>query len=370
MAIKLEKLAPEQEALMLQIREEWLDLVFKNSLLDKQKAIDGVKFLYSLAKLPEPLIIIVDSPLGCQYAANILGDQVGAQVGDQVGAQVWDQVGAQVGDQVGAQVGAQVWDQVGAQVWDQVGAQVWDQVGAQVRDQVRDQVWAQVGAQVRDQQIRCFTSAEENILFDAGWVSFYDYFRRIGIVDHGLFDQYMEHIKNGVFYTIFLKGVVILCGRPKYIKRDDFYRLHCADGPAILWPDGYANYFWHSIPVTQKLIETPDKIDKDDLMREENAEVRRAMKEKLGDRFFKLLDVREIAREVVGSNGYAREAVLFRTNKPDPVAEEHIQFVQVTCHSTCREYTLCVPPNLTNPLAAVAWTFGKAGMEYAPAVEA
>ena len=459
----LKKLTPEQVLLAIQVRDEWLNHVFKSDIpLDKELAIEGVKWLYSLAKMPTPYVVVLDSPRSCQIAANILKketlfqveeqvwNQVGAQaatqiraqvraqvadqvwdqvrgqvwnqvwnqvreqVADQVGEQVWNQVEDQVADQVWEQVRGQVWNQVRGQVWDQVRGQVWNQVwnqvGDQVADQVADQVWkqvrgqvwnevgAQVGAQIRaqvrdqvgaqvweqvrgqvadqvadqvwKQKLEYFTPAAENLLTDSGWVPFYDYFKRISIVEHKLFDKYMEYLKNGVFYTIFLGGAAFLCGRPEYIKRDEQNRLHCEDGPAIRWKDGYCNYFWHGVSVPEKLIERPDEITKEDLINETNAEVRRGMMEKLGERFYSLLDVFEVARETMGQGEFAREAVLYRSNEPDPVAGEYIQYVQVTCHSTGRQFTLCVPPNIETPGAAVAWTFGKTESDYAPIVEA
>ncbi len=435
----LKKLTPEQVLLAIQVRDEWLNHVFKSDIpLDKELAIEGVKWLYSLAKMPTPYVVVLDSPRSCQIAANILkketlfqveeqvwsqvgaqvraqvwnevGDQVAAQVWDQVEAQVWaqveaqvwdqveDQVAEQVADQVWKQVRDQVWeqvrdqvrahvaDQVAEQVWNQVRGQVWNEVGAQVAAQVRaqvaaqvwneveeqvgDQVAAQVADQVRKQKLEYFTPAAENLLTDSGWVPFYDYFKRISIVEHKLFDKYMEYLKNGVFYTIFLGGAAFLCGRPEYIKRDEQNRLHCEDGPAIRWKDGYCNYFWHGVSVPEKLIERPDEITKEDLINETNAEVRRGMMEKLGQRFYSLLDVFEVARETMGQGEFAREAVLYRSNEPDPVAGEYIQYVQVTCHSTGRQFTLCVPPNIETACAAVAWTFGKTESDYAPIVEA
>ncbi len=363
----LKKLTPEQVLLAIQVRDEWLNHVFKSDIpLDKELAIEGVKWLYSLAKMPTPYVVVLDSPRSCQIAANILKKETLFQVEDQVRDQVWKQVWKQVRAQVGAQVRNQVGAQVGYQVWRQVAAQVAAQVGAQVGDQVA----AQVAAQVWKQKLEYFTPAAENLLTDSGWVPFYDYFKRISIVEHKLFDKYMEYLKNGVFYTIFLGGAAFLCGRPEYIKRDEQNRLHCEDGPAIRWKDGYCNYFWHGVSVPEKLIERPDEITKEDLINETNAEVRRGMMEKLGERFYSLLDVFEVARETMGQGEFAREAVLYRSNEPDPVAGEYIQYVQVTCHSTGRQFTLCVPPNIETACAAVAWTFGKTESDYAPIVEA
>ena len=317
---------------MQQVREEWIDFaLINNEPLDIPKAKEGIKWLYGLAKLPEPTYIVMDSPLGCQMAANILK-----------GKQVWEQVRAQVRAQVGAQVRAQVWEQV----------------------------WAQVRAQVVEQGIEYISFGEETLFTDAPWVAFYDYFLRIGVIKLREFEVYKNYLKSGVCWTIFLEGTAFICGRPEYIKRDSDNRLHCENGPAVLWRDGYANHFWHGVSVTRKLIEAPETLTKEDLAGETNAEVRRAMMEKLGERFFSLLDVEEVARDNIGKGEYARAAAIFRTREPDPVAEQHIQYVQVECHSTGRKYMLCVPPHFTSPLAAVAWTFGKTESDYMPLVEA
>jgi hypothetical protein len=190
------------------------------------------------------------------------------------------------------------------------------------------------------------------------------------VLKNGNFNRYAEHIKTGIAYSLYFEGLAIISRRPEHIKRDDFYRLHCSDGPAVAWKDGFGQYFWHGIPMSQVLIETPEKITKEDLIKETNAEVRRAMMEKLGSaQFIQLLDVEEIDRQKVGTHVQAKEATLYRTKEVDKVAGEYIQFVNVICHSTEREYMLCVPPDIKDAWEAAAWTFGKTKEEYVPVVE-
>ena len=175
MSKKITALTPDQEQLLPQIRDGWLDAGLSTRPANWHDAALGIHAAYLAAGLRPPRIIIrVASPwagvfaraiapeiIACHF--DLVGDQVGAQVDDQVGAQVDDQVRAQVDDQVRAQVddqvyaqvddqvGDQVYAQVRAQVYAQVGDQVRAQVGAQVYAQVDDQVYAQVGAQVRAQ---------------------------------------------------------------------------------------------------------------------------------------------------------------------------------------------------------------------------
>jgi hypothetical protein len=444
--VPLQKLSEKQIALMQQVRQNWLDYIFscKNSI-DKEKANLSIEWLYKFAGIDRPIIIYVDSPIGCQYAVQYLkvllpiiqknskkspklgGAQVRAQVWDQVGAQVWDQVGAQVWDQVGdqvraqvwdqvrdqvrAQVGAQVWDQVGAQVraqvraqvwdqvWDQVraqvGAQVWDQVGAQVRDQVRaqvwDQVWDQVRAQVWDQvwdQVRAQVGdqvgaqvwdqvGDQKLEFndfssygnvaDYNWVSFFDFFTQIGIIDHGNFNNFKELLLSGIYDMIQLNGFCIVSNLPSKISRNNNNRLHGDSGPAIEFRDGYKLYFWNGVAVPGEWIDSPGTITKETIIKEKNAEKRRCLREIIGtEKYAQLLDIVEIDRDHVNQ----QDVILYKTRKKDDIINDFIYFVNVTCHSTKRKYFLCIPKEAAqNAWGAVAWTFNMNKEQYMPLIE-
>ena len=167
----------------------------------------------------------------------------------------------------------------------------------------------------------------------------------------------------------------MVCERPSEIHREltdpsrtrgwGSHRLHCEDGPAVVWPDGWGVWSWHGVQVPRKLIESPETITRDDVVHETNVEVRRAMMEILGPRFAELLGAEEVAREEF----LGQEYVLLRTVEIDPDVGDRIQWVKVTCPSTGHEYTLCVPPDVTSPVEAVAWTFGTEAARYRPVVQ-
>ena len=109
----INELNEEQIKLMEVVKQEWIDRLDSCPHPNHEAIISGVRWLYSFCKLKDPLVVIVQSPLGAQIAANMLcADQVSAQVHAQVSDQVSDQVHAQVYDQVSDQVSAQVHDQV------------------------------------------------------------------------------------------------------------------------------------------------------------------------------------------------------------------------------------------------------------------
>ena len=165
-------------------------------------------------------------------------------------------------------------------------------------------------------------------------------------------------------------GVIVACERPERItmepnpQRQGVVRLHADDGPAVRFRDGWSIYAWHGVRIPAKLIESPDAITREDLTRETNAEVRRAIMERLGhDRFVHLLDLVEVQTDPDGVG------TLLRTRELDPVAGAPLQFVRVTDPSTGRVYHLSVPPTMETAREAVAWTFGHQAATYAPAIE-
>jgi len=174
---KLEKLTPEQENLISVVRDEWLNSIFAPegpAPLDKEKCEDGIEWLYKITGLEKPIIFFLDSPLGCQLAANILlhadfkdkdnffaFDQIEKQIIEAVKTEIHDQneelfkskvhsrlynyIEEEIIDQVNLHIPAydynnQVYNQV--YNWDVIRNQdhAWDQV----RDKIHGQVWLQI----------------------------------------------------------------------------------------------------------------------------------------------------------------------------------------------------------------------------------
>ena len=71
---KLVKLTPEQEASIPLFRQEWLDLFFKSQDIDKELATKQINWMYKFCNLPEPKVMFMDSPIGCQALINYLND--------------------------------------------------------------------------------------------------------------------------------------------------------------------------------------------------------------------------------------------------------------------------------------------------------
>lgn len=70
---KLEKLTPEQELKMTEVKDFWLNYInsCKNSI-NREKAKIGIDWLYKSIGKESPIIIYLDSPMSCQIGVNYL----------------------------------------------------------------------------------------------------------------------------------------------------------------------------------------------------------------------------------------------------------------------------------------------------------
>jgi hypothetical protein len=152
--------------------------------------------------------------------------------------------------------------------------------------------------------------------------------------------------------------------------------LHDAAGPAVSWPGGERHWFWRGLRVPQRVIEEPDSLTPSDVHHEWNVEVRRVILERMGfDRY-----VREAGGRVIAEDDYGR---LWRCS-PMPTASplallemgisEPLVFVEVenatrAPDGSARRYFLRVPPTVSTPHEAVAWSFGLPASRYSPSAE-
>jgi hypothetical protein len=286
------------------------------------------------------------------------------QLNRQLASQLWSRLRSQLWSQLWSQLDSQLGDQLWSQLRDQLDRQLASQLWSQLRSQLGSQLDSQLDSQLKEINSHWYLS-----LWWLVWAGWYDYARYIGVkFDEDKYNLFTDFVTN-IGFCIPYKGIVFISDNPTAIHWQEG-RLHNAEGKSVEYADGWGIYTWRGVPVTEKLILHPEEITREDIAGEENAEVRRAMQEKLEGRFYALLDAREVARQTLGAKGYEREYTLFRTREPDSAADEHIQYVRCICHSTGREYMLCVPPDITSPLAAVAWTFDKEEDAYRPMVEA
>lgn len=317
----LGKLTKEQEAIMLQTRDEWINLFFDN--VKSQKGIDrpmfedGIKWLYNdLLNKPTPKVVYCDSWLSCLLTIAILKDK----------------------------------------------KHVWASVG----DSVRDSIWASVGDSVWD----LFNEYSSYIdLSNYGWISFYDFFEKINILDNFEFKQYKKIIKSGVFQAYEYENFVFAVQPPISISKDERGRLHSVSEPSVIFRDKSEYYYIHGVNIQYPLFDklSQNKYSFDDFVSENNEEIKAAALSFIEERHGNEALFRFISSNLKEIDSYTdkkNEGYLVGTTKgmnigvytlfKGKIESIDLAFVRCYCPSTDRMFFLAVDPINNNAKDAIA----------------
>ena len=142
-----------------------------------------------------------------------------------------------------------------------------------------------------------------------------------------------------------------MCERPEQISTDERGRLHCLDGPAMRWRDGFAVYAVAGRAVAPHVVLEPERITIADIDGETAAEPRRLMLQRFGyPRFLAETRARMAHEDDTGrlrhrrlrdDTTWAMVEVVNGTPEPD---------------GSHRHYFLQVPPWCGSAREVVAWT--------------
>lgn len=171
-----------------------------------------------------------------------------------------------------------------------------------------------------------------------------------------------------------------------HIEQSDGQRRLHNESYAALESDGKNLYFWHGVLVPAFVVVRPDWITIDHIRKEDNAEVRRVMIERMGwDRFcaeaklkvihtdtltarFPTLPVSETVhadmRAVTSYREGTEVAELLESEEFKDFDGLPLKFVRITDPSTGEKYTLRAWPNNTRAYETIGQTFGMSEKDY------
>jgi len=193
---------------------------------------------------------------------------------------------------------------------------------------------------------------------EASWLCFYDYLEYIG-VDCVAPLKGLKLIAQSCGWWWALDEAAVMTERPSALKVDERGRLHCADGPAIAYRDGWKLYFYKGINVEERIIETPETITSDEIEKEANLELRRILLEIFGwDKY-----IQDSGAEKIMSDDFG---TLY---KKQIQGDEDLVMVKVVNSTreqdgTFKEYFIRVKPDVKTAHEAVASTFQMSTSEY------
>lgn len=207
----------------------------------------------------------------------------------------------------------------------------------------------------------------------SGYVSYLSFFRHVAglMLDYSKWDAYEVLAEIG---PRFMHAEFCLVSmRPEVLTVDAQNRPHHDSGPFCRWRDGVALYAWHGVYCPAWVIESPESITAEDVLKEENAEVRRVMIERVGEeQFIAAGGGAHLHSDAYGSlYRLADETLAVRVINGTAEADGSRKVYWLYPHPELRPMTADGELGDKQPLtahAAVASTYGLTAAQYQPAL--
>ena len=185
------------------------------------------------------------------------------------------------------------------------------------------------------------------------WVSYYDCLCELfGITSALEVIPQVEIAKHGG-WVVLTDEVAVMIERPSELHFNEDFELHNTDGMACKWPDGFGFYTWNGKAVEGWIIETPEKITKEQVMNETDADLQNILAEQYG--WHKLLN--EIGAKVLDT----RENPVENTIEVLTTSQFGVKLM-ATC-PTGRVMTMPVPNDTKTCAAAQTWLGSEDGYD-------
>jgi hypothetical protein len=179
---------------------------------------------------------------------------------------------------------------------------------------------------------------------DASWLAFYDYCHEVLGIDCSPVEGVSGVAKNCGWWVAY-DDFVIFQDRHCVLKTNDV-GLHCEDGPAVEYPDGFKVWAINGVRLTEQIIMHPETLTVQQIDSEQDLDKKSIMIERFGWHNY-LSEINAECLDFRNNDIENTKEALYNT-------EEHGRRLVVTC-PTGRMFTLGVPSDITSCHAAQQW---------------
>jgi hypothetical protein len=364
----IEKLTPEQEALIPVYREKWWKIALSTEPIDREKPTQSVRFAYAALGYKEPQIVICDSPCTALYRLFIPIFEACQE------SPSWRNIKQEITAVLGHNLTYKMLTPIVTRkeecfLFSMLNTEVY--ILRELVDYFNLLLWSAFNSLERSIDSRrqitgVYTWHERWRKFDRFARHKYHDINKFfsAAISRGALSDFYISVLNGdrdtVKWRAFqllvancgwiypLENTCIVCDRPRILSFDSQHRLHAEGGPAIQFADGYSIYSYHGVTLPEKYGKIhPNEWQPQWLLEEENAELKRVLIQGIGyDR---------IARELTAIElDTWQEYTLLKIDTNVDV--ETIYLLKMTCPSTGFIHALRVPPDINSAREAIRWT--------------
>ncbi|MEH2381112.1 MAG: DUF6745 domain-containing protein [Nostoc sp.] len=347
----IEKLTPEQEALIPVYRDKWRAIALSTERIDREKAANVVKAAYVAIGFEEPEIVFCDSPYAaCNWMLKRLSPQfIDSYLNNEPNSleslfspHIFKELSSKLYQQLGKQVRKQFlncfYGMADSLLNYEIHKGLIEKFCTQVNEQIEDQSW------LIEVQLNNSFRLENH----GNWMDGNDFCISVLNIIHP--QQEWKRFKSLIQecgWVFAYDDICIVCDRPLHLRFDNENRLHAEGEPAIEFIDGYSLYSYHGVTLPEKYGKIhPQQWQAEWLLSEENAELRRVLIQGIG-----YARICEELQAIELDNW--QEYTLLKINNNLDI--EPIYLLKMTCPSTGFIHALRVPPNMNSAREAIRW---------------
>ncbi|AUT01555.1 hypothetical protein CLI64_14800 [Nostoc sp. CENA543] len=347
----INKLTPEQKALIPSYLDKWRKIVLASELISQNTASEIVDVLYSFLGKNIPKIILLNNPLAAinqillisskeKGLENNFADDLERYIEKQlkefsrqtslisVGSILLD-------NRVNLESLENLEDQL-----DSIPGNNLNLLQMILRMNQSELVWQLWSKGVDHKAISSFDLYYTAALFDF-FISECDCYYKPKIY------QLLEQVVRAGIIIFPFEEYCFVCDRPLHLRLDNQNRLHAEGEPAIEFTDGYSLYFHHGVALPEEYGKLhPREWQPEWLLTQDNAELRRVLIQGIG---YTRICAELQAKELDSWKEYTFLQI------DNPIDVEPICLLKMTCPSTGFIHVLRVPPDTNSAREAVRW---------------
>ena len=332
------KLTQAQRAIIPEYREMWLKKALRTAPLERDEVHRIITGLYEkILKKPTPPIIIMSSPLGAWIATtflyskfrknkiknkigheieckirheirnkiengiryeigNVIGDEIGHEIvheiGDGIRHEIVNKIENEVGHEIRYKIGYEIRNEIMNEIENKIGHEIRHKIVYEIRNEIRNGIGNgirnEIGNGIRHEIVNgirneiFFVWPYIDGVFSSHFFACWEYFREVCDIK-GYPEDWDTYVATSNLQLVYpFNNFCVLSNHPEKISRKN-KRLHCENGMALKYRDGWGLWCLHGVTVPQWLVETPVReIDCRRFAEIKNVEVRREFVWKVG----------------------------------------------------------------------------------------
>ena len=148
------KLTQQQKEMIPIVRDEWLKICQTPKDINVEKIRPGINQLYSFVDLPNPMILIFDDPMECQYAANILlqfdiASKIDSKIRSKIRSDIRPRIDSEIDSKINSEIWSEIRSKINSKIWSDINSKIDSKIRSEIDSKIRSEIDSKIWSGIR-----------------------------------------------------------------------------------------------------------------------------------------------------------------------------------------------------------------------------